>query len=83
MSNTSKDSDMASRTPDGGWGWMVAVGCAIMVVSFIYYTTERTNIVFSRVCDFFFFFGGGGGCYHDNSWKAQPIRTKFSYMPFV
>ena len=21
-------------------------------------------------------------CYHDNSWKAQPIRTKFSHMTF-
>ena len=37
------------------------------------------GVVFSCVCDFvlFYFF-----CYHDNSWKAQPIRTKFSHKTF-
>ena len=38
---------------------------------------------FSRVCDFvfilLFFFSVS---YHDNSWKAQPIRTKFSHVTF-
>ena len=28
---------------------------------------------------FYFFFSG---CYHDNSWKVQPIQTKFSHMTF-
>ena len=31
---------------------------------------------------FFFFFFWMFVCGHDNSWKAQPIRTKFSHMTF-
>ena len=44
---------------------------------FIYYCPEKN---FSRYCfqsRLWFFFSV---CYHDNSWKAQPIRTKCSHM---
>ena len=44
------------------------------------------DIVFSCVCDFFFFLLGClyvvFFCGHDNSWKAQVIRTKFTHMTF-
>ena len=51
-----------------------------------FYRPEKNfseGIVFSRVCNFiviFIFFSPV--CYHDNSWKTQPIRTKFSHLTF-
>ena len=59
------------------------------IFSFIICTERifRKDIVLSCVCDFvlllflfiyLFFFVR----YHDNSWKPQPIRTKFSHMTF-
>ena len=46
-----------------------------------YYAIEW-SILFSVASDFFFFFFFFFWCFHDNSWKVQPIRTKFSHMTF-
>ena len=55
----------------------------ILLITYAYYAHRTKHIIFSCLWFFlflfiYFFFG----CYHDNSWKAQPIQTKFSHMTF-
>ena len=39
-----------------------------------------TLFIYLFIYSFFWAGGGGGVCYHDSSWKAQPIQTKvFTY----
>ena len=60
--------------------WLFTYGSYFILL--FYYAPEKNfseaYCFQSHLWFFFFFFG----CYHDNSWKAQPIRTKFSHMTF-
>ena len=48
------------------------------ILHFFYYL-EKNYCFQSHLFFFFFFFFV---CYHNNSWRAQPVQTKFSHMTF-